>query len=215
VTRKPSTAPERREAVEQRVVDAVERLLHQGHSFAELSVGTIAEEAGVARSTFYVHFADKTQLLIRLAEAVTADIVAEGARWLTIDHGAGVAPLTSSLELIIHTYRRHEGLFEAILAGTGYDPAVAAFWRAHIEVIVTSGNERLRTAQADGLVNPDIDIEPLSRMVAWSIERTISMHVVDHPPAEDAALAAAMARALTLMMYGDAPDRTRRSRRSS
>ena len=48
MTRKPSSAPERRDAVEQRVVDAVERLLDRGLPFTELSVATIAEEAGMS-----------------------------------------------------------------------------------------------------------------------------------------------------------------------
>lgn len=205
MTRKPSSAPERRDAVEQRVVDAVERLLDRGLPFTELSVATIAEEAGIARSTFYVHFADKTELLIRLGQAAMADIVAEGRRWLEVDHAGGIDELTPSIERIIATYRLHERLFDAVLAGTGYDPLVAAFWRSHIEQLVTAGTERLAWAQAEGLVNPDIDIEPLARTVAWSVERTVSMHVAQRPASDDSALAAALARSLWLMMYGDAP----------
>ena len=54
---------------------------------------------------------------------------------------------------------------------------------------------------------PDVDIEPLASMVAWTIERTISMYALDHPEHDDAALARSMARGLWLMMYGDAPSR--------
>ncbi len=205
ITRKPSSAPERRDAVEQRVVDAVERLLGQGHPYTELSVATIAEEAGIARSTFYVHFADKTELLIRLGQAAMADIVAEGRHWLEAEHSGGVEELTPSIARMIATYRRHEPLFDAVLAGTGYDPLVAAFWRAHIEQLVAAGTDRLGRARADGLVNPDLDIEPLARTVAWSVERTISMHVAQRPPDDDPSVAAALARALWLMIYGGAP----------
>ena len=88
------------------------------------------------------------------------------------------------------------------LAATGYDPAVATFWRGHIELIVAAGAERLRRAQQQGFVAPDADIEPLASMVAWTIERTISMYALDHPEADDPALARSMARGLWLMMYG-------------
>ncbi len=121
------------------MVEAVERLLDGGASFTELSVQAIAEEAGIARSTFYVHFADKTQLLITLAQEATADIVAEGERWIRSDHLVDIDQLTPSIGRIIAVYRRHARLFEAVLAGTGYDPAVAAFWRRHIELLVARG----------------------------------------------------------------------------
>ena len=205
VTRRPSTANERRGAVERRVVEAVERLLDGGASFTELSVQAIAEEAGIARSTFYVHFADKTQLLITLAQEATADIVAEGERWIGADHLVDIDQLTPSIERIIAVYRRNARLFEAVLAATGYDPAVAAFWRRHVDVLVVAGADRLRRAQLDGHLAPDVDIEPLASMVAWAIERTISMYALDHPESDDPALAASMARGLWLMMYGDAP----------
>lgn len=205
VTRRPSRSPERRDAVERRVVDAVERLLHEGHPFTELSVATIADAAGIARSTFYVHFPDKSALLVRVAQAAMADITAEGERWLDADHAAGRDELTPSIARIIATYRRHQLLFEAVLAATGYDPVVAAYWRDHIELTVTAATTRLRRGQEAGELAADLDIEPLARMIAWSIERTVSMHVAQRPESDDPALAAAMSRALWQMLYGDGP----------
>ncbi len=205
VTRRPSDANERRRAVERRVVAAVERLLDGGAAFTELSVQTIADEAGIARSTFYVHFVDKSQLLVSMAQEATADIVAEGERWIESDHLVDLDQLTPSIARIIAVYRRHARLFEAVLAGTGYDPVVAEFWRSHIEVLVAAGAERLALAQRLGLIADDIAIGPLASMIAWTIERTISMYALDHPESDDEVLAASMARGLWLMMYGDAP----------
>ncbi|WP_372792169.1 TetR/AcrR family transcriptional regulator, partial [Paraconexibacter sp.] len=57
-----ATTRSRRAAVEQQVLGAVERLLTDGESFTALPVGRIADEAGMARTTFYGHFPDKSTL---------------------------------------------------------------------------------------------------------------------------------------------------------
>lgn len=208
-TIKPSTAADRRDAVEQRVFDAVEALLDEGASYPELSVATIAEAAGMARSTFYVHFGDKTELLIRLATTATADIVAEGERWLAADVPETIADpdnITATMSRIIAVYRRHRSIFEAVLAAAGYDPLVAEFWRRHISVLFVAGTQNLELGQQLGVIDPIVHVEPLARMAAWSIERTISMHVAEHPdpgPATtlDVELAETMGRALWQMLF--------------
>lgn len=207
-TIKPSRGPERRDAVEQRVFDAVETLLDDGHRFAELSVATIADAAGMARSTFYVHFSDKTELLIRLAQTATSDIVAEGERWLAAGASsvrADPASITATMRRVIAVYRRHESIFDAVLAATGYDPLVAEFWRRHIEVLFLSGSRSLRRAQELGALDESVDVDSLARMAAWSIERTVSMHVADQPSSTDERLARTMGRSLWLMVFGTAP----------
>ena len=50
--------------VELRILEATERLLRDGASFTHLSLREISQAAGIARSTFYVHFADKSDLLL-------------------------------------------------------------------------------------------------------------------------------------------------------
>ena len=52
LTVRPSTGAARRDAVEAQVLTAVEELLGAGESYVELSVASIADRAGVARSTF-------------------------------------------------------------------------------------------------------------------------------------------------------------------
>src|SRR5215213_3920139 len=44
--------------------DAIERLVDDGSTYAELSVDRLVDEAGVARSTFYKYFGDKSGLLV-------------------------------------------------------------------------------------------------------------------------------------------------------
>src|SRR5262245_25985386 len=66
---------ERRAALDERVLAVVERLLAEGLRYTEISVARILQEAGIARSTFYVHFRDKTDLLSRLAGTLRQNLL--------------------------------------------------------------------------------------------------------------------------------------------
>ena len=74
--------PKRRADPEAAVLAAVERLLAGGKSFTELTVQRIEEEADIARSTFYLSFQAKTDVLSRLINSVKTEIfaVGEGSR---------------------------------------------------------------------------------------------------------------------------------------
>ena len=59
---------------------ATEKLLVEGVSFTELGVQRIATEAGIARSTFYLYFRGKTELLVRLAGSLKKQLFDLGGR---------------------------------------------------------------------------------------------------------------------------------------
>ena len=202
LTKRPSRSPQRREAVELRVLAAVEELLAAGNSYVELSVQDLADAAGIARSTFYVHFSDKSELLVRLAEATMADIFAAGERWMTGPREGGPGELRRVGRQIIADYRRHEPLLRAVGAATSYDPVVAAWWHGRIRAFIDVTVQRLEQDQRDGAVDRDVAARPTAAMVVWSIERTVSMTVAVTGPAGDDELADALSRGIWLIMYG-------------
>ncbi len=203
ITVRASEAASRREAVAHKVLDAVERLLAEGSSFTELSIKAIADEAGMGRSTFYSHFADKTELLMRLAESATTNMFAETNRWLASTNKTEIGTLPDSIERIIAEYREHQHVFAALLAATGYDPEIEEFWHGHIQQLALSGTETLNRARATRHLGPDVDIEQTATMIAWSLERTVSMHSAHRPQSEDQTLATTIARVIWLAIFGD------------
>ncbi|AXI77224.1 TetR/AcrR family transcriptional regulator [Peterkaempfera bronchialis] len=84
----PCTAAPRRgrprsEAVDQAILDAVERLMAGGSSLAELSMEGIAQEAGVAKATVYRRWPNKEALLIdvvRRLEEPEPELAGESVR---------------------------------------------------------------------------------------------------------------------------------------
>src|SRR5215470_13563601 len=126
ITRKPSSADERRRAVEGQVYEAVERLLDEGESYTELSVQRIIDRAGVARSTFYAHFRDKSDLLRRFADRLQREVFDEGNAWTEMDNS--LPGLVTTFEKGLALFRAHWPLLTAIDQTAAYDPSVRAFF---------------------------------------------------------------------------------------
>jgi AcrR family transcriptional regulator len=110
ITRRPSHGPEHRAAAEAQVFAAVERLLDEGMNYTEISVQRIISEAKIARSTFYAHFRDKSDLLSRLAEATRENFFNAASAWEAMGAAAGVPSLAQIFGELIAKHREHSAL---------------------------------------------------------------------------------------------------------
>ncbi len=106
---------DRRDAMERRVLEAVEQLVRNGESFTELSVERIAAEVGISRSTFYVHFEDKSDLARRLTRTVLADMESVSRSWWSTAEDADRDGLREALGAIMDVYRRRVAAFTAVV----------------------------------------------------------------------------------------------------
>jgi AcrR family transcriptional regulator len=140
VTRRQAT-PTRRSGAELRLVEATERLLGEGTSFIALSVEQLCSEAGIARSTFYVHFRDKGDLVIRVAARMLEQLSDASAAWWA--EGTDRDELLAATRRLVDVYARHRAVFAALTETAAYDP-------------------ELRAVQ-EGMV--DAHAEPLARMI--------------------------------------------------
>src|SRR6185437_15242345 len=91
ITRRRTANVGRPTSAEAEILAATQRLLINGANFTELGVQQICTEAGVARSTFYSHFRDKVDLLVRLAAAFTASSFDFASAWAPSDGVEGLA----------------------------------------------------------------------------------------------------------------------------
>jgi AcrR family transcriptional regulator len=205
VTRRSRGHRERREGIDERVLDATTDLLAEGEGFTQLSVERIAGAADVSRSTFYVHFSDKTDLLIRLAERAMGDIFAGANEWWMGDQSGGRSALTEVLLKLVRIWRRHEPVLRAVTEVAGYDETVAGFWRQRINSYVERAAGRLDEDRREGRVAEDLDPRATAFVTGWAVERTISEHTRLHGAPSDRPFAQALGRAIWLATYGDAP----------
>lgn len=206
VTRKSSTGRTRRGTVERQVFDAVERLLAAGEPFTALGVQRIADEAGVARSSFYLHFADKTDLLIRLVESATDELFTVAGRWLAGEGRQTREALTVTTREVIAQRRLHADVLDALAEVSAYDQSAAKFWRDRVEGFIAVLRQRLAEIRDEGRLAAGVDIPTTAHWIAWGLERAVEQPVMGSiaDAGTDDALAATLSRGIWLALYGEA-----------
>ncbi|MGC4877631.1 TetR/AcrR family transcriptional regulator [Micromonospora sp. DT43] len=194
ITRRRPPNPEGRAAVEARVLAATERLLQEGVRFTDLGVQRIAAEAGVARSTFYTHFRDKSELLMRLAGTMRESSFDRTGSW---DPGGPdpLARLTEVFADVIRIYRTYAPVLAAVSEVAAYDEAVREYWATGLEQFVSRTVEALRIEQRAGRTPADLDVVAASRLIVVGGDRFLADHVstTSPDPAADAAAARELA----------------------
>jgi AcrR family transcriptional regulator len=169
VTRK--TRPERRSTVRARLLAAAGTLLERGRSFTEVSVEDLISEAGVARSSFYAHFADKGALLLELAEHVTAELEVVAARWYLLPRGADRDDLRVALHGLLTSYLEHRLTLAAVVEVAAYDERVRAEYDAVMRRRFAEMERGLSIQQREGGVRADVDLARAAPWIGWLIER--------------------------------------------
>jgi TetR/AcrR family transcriptional regulator, ethionamide resistance regulator len=184
LSRHPSSSGQRREA-ERAFEEATEALLREGGSYAELSVGQIAERAGKTRTAFYAYFRDKRELLMAVTGEVAQALYDEADRWWSGE--GGVADLEVALRNILSTYREHSELLRAVVEASSYDDEVGDFWRALVGRFITATEDRLAR---DG-VEPD-RAHGIAFALVWMTERSCYQHIVRGGRLDDDELVASL-----------------------
>lgn len=186
---------ERRREAESAFLAGTEALLAEGHTFADLSVERIAAAAGRSRTAFYLYFRDKRDLLMRLTEAVAADLYEEADRWWS---GAdGRRELPAALADILATYREHADLLRAVVEASTYDEQVGEFWRGLVGRFVEATEQRLveegdEPGRAAGK----------AFALTWMTERACYQQVAREASRDDAALVDALVEIWERSVYG-------------
>jgi AcrR family transcriptional regulator len=176
-TRRHSNTGDRRSVVEAQILAATEHLLGEGNNFTDLGVQRIASAAGVARSSFYVSFRDKTDLLIRLADTMKQQVFDLAKDWRPSGPNGGPDGLASVFRDMIGFYRHHANLLAAITEVAAYDPAVAEFWTSQLDRFTDLTAQIIEEEQEAGRTAPDIDPRILAQVLTWDGDRVIARHV--------------------------------------
>jgi TetR/AcrR family transcriptional regulator, ethionamide resistance regulator len=188
VTRKTQASrAERRDLIKARLLAAVESLLAEGENFTELSVERLVSLAGVSRSTFYVYFEDKGELIRAwLTEIISELDVAAQGWWSLGGEGEGKGGGTVSwdevrvaLNRVVLVYRPHTTLMAAAFDAAAYDPAVRDQVDAMMQRNIAGLRKHIRVGQASGSVDATLPAAQTAAWLTWMAERVLHRLIRD------------------------------------
>ena len=152
-------------------VSVVEQLVENGVRYVDLSVEAIITAGGISRSTFYVYFDDKGDLLVAMAQDVIGDLLADGASWWELPVDATREGLRKALRVPIDTYRKHRTILGTIAETAAYDPRAQEQQQNLIDQVVTALTTYIGDAQRAGVADPHLDATRTAQWLIWMIER--------------------------------------------
>lgn len=184
VVRRRQVRADRRKAIRDKIAVEVERILHDGTPYAEISVERICRATGISRATFYQYFRDKADLLSQLAEDTLHSLGESALFWWHLPAGSDVATLRQSFDQAFKVYQEHRGVLRSLTQAAAYDDAIARRLRDILDWGIADTRRHIEEGIAQGFVRPEVDAEPTAQWLCWMFERGL-YEVAGQPDDQD------------------------------
>jgi AcrR family transcriptional regulator len=198
---------QRRDDVRRRLLTVVEELLKGGESYAEISVERLVSEAQLSRSTFYVYFEDKGDLLRAWFAQVVEELEDAATAWWNLDETATRDDLRAALARIVHTYRPHTTLMAALYEMSPYDATVREEVTAMMSSNIGGLRKHIQRGQKQGWIDPGLLPTETAGWLTWMAERGQHQMVLGADDAEVEKLIDAYTDIVWNSLYAFAPSR--------
>ncbi len=156
-------------AMEERLLAALESRLDDGEGFTALSVERLATAAGISRATFYLHFRDKSDLIARLLARVEDEVVNAGGLWFENAERARYADLRAVMKSFLTVYRKHHAILRAAAETAAYDPEVERLYQRMIGRFRTESTRAVTRIARAGRAHPHLP-PMLADVLSWSTD---------------------------------------------
>ncbi len=167
-------------------------ILEKGYD--AVTVEDITGRADLGRTTFYLHYRDKNDLLLESLEALVADLTGVIARtpiadWRTSPDPQHPGPLQLPLRLAFQHAAEHADLYRIILRGEGRTETIERIRQIVIEQI--NHVLAVRVAEEQVPVHPTVPPEVFANFFAGAFQGVLTWWLendLPYPPTEIAAL---------------------------
>lgn len=179
---------------------AMEELLTEGETYADLGVERLAGRAGISRTSFYFYFRDKREVLERLTVTIADELYSAAEVWWS-GPGISAAALRTSIEDVSALFVAHGPLLRAIVEVGTYERDVAEHWRSIIGRFVDATEERILIEQASGGA-PAFPARATAFALVWGVERSLYQQFVQDEAFDPTELVGAMSGLWLRAIYG-------------
>ncbi|WP_372787848.1 TetR/AcrR family transcriptional regulator [Paraconexibacter sp.] len=162
---------QRRVELALQILRATDHLTEDDASFPSVGVERLASAAGIGRSTFYLYFQDKTELLEVCFGPIGAELHEATARWTAIDTAPTSDQMRDVLGGMAAVWRSHATELSVIFDATSYDPIIREVVEAATAVSVTQLTKHIRAGQREGWVVPDVPPRETATWLIWMGQR--------------------------------------------
>jgi TetR/AcrR family transcriptional regulator, ethionamide resistance regulator len=203
----PPTAPMRRkpraaEDSEREILESARQLLRE-RPFRQLSVNAIMENTGLARPSFYVHFRDRHDIVLRVVATIGDELFEMSERWFA-DENEPVESVRRALEGVAEVYLRHGQVLKAVADAATDDPEVEQAYRELVERFIEAATEHIRMEQRAGRALA-VDPARTARALVWLNERYLSEMLGRVPQADAGEVVETLHQIWVRSIYSDQP----------
>ncbi len=184
-----------------RIRRAIADHVADGGSLDSLTVARLAAIAGISRSTFYVHFADKGGLMLALLDVVEPVLLDAGRPLWSRRAVLSEAELLDGVERIVDVHRTHATELAAISEVRTYDAAVAERHRALVDAVSDDIAAHAAWAQQHGVAASDGDPAEIAFWIARVLFRALPFYLWPADADETDARVGELARVLHRALY--------------
>lgn len=156
------------EAAQDEILAAAQALLRE-RPFREVTVDEVMRRTGLSRPSFYVYFRDRYDLVLRVVEHLSADLLVEANSWFGGEGGAARA--RDAIEGVVEVYERHGPVLRALADAAADDRDVEAAYGSMVQRFIDATEKHLRSEMAAGRVELRSDPREIAKALIWMNER--------------------------------------------
>ncbi|MET8424483.1 TetR/AcrR family transcriptional regulator [Nocardia sp. NPDC004860] len=156
---------------EREIIDAAKEFLRE-RPFREMTVDAVMSLTGLKRPAFYVHFRDRHDLALRVADELGQDVSEMLDRWLVGTDLLNDA--RAAFEGLAEVYLKHGAVLSALADAAASDEKVDAAYSGLMERFADATARRIIDDQAAGRISADLDAVETARALVWMDERYLN-----------------------------------------